>query len=143
MLVPKPDGSFRICTDYRKVNSCTKTDTFSMPRIDDFIDKIGQSKFVSKFDLLKGFWQIPLTEKAKENSAFVTPDGLFQYIVMPFRYATFHRPVNQVISGLDSVGANIDGVIFYSDTWEEHLRLIRTFFDRVSEFPLTVNLNKS
>ena len=77
ILVPKPDGSFRMCTDYRKVNKCTKTDIFPIPRLDDCTDKIGQSKFVSKFDLLKGFWQIPLTEKAKEISAFVTPDGLF------------------------------------------------------------------
>ena len=78
ILVPKPDGSFRMCTDYRKVNKCTKTDIFPIPRLDDCTDKIGQSKFVSKFDLLKGFWQIPLTEKAKEISAFVTPDGLLQ-----------------------------------------------------------------
>ena len=77
ILVPKPDGSFRMCTDYRKVNNCTKTDGFPIPRNDDCIDKIGQSKFVSKFDLLKGFWQIPLNEKAKEISASVTTDGVF------------------------------------------------------------------
>ena len=72
-----PDGSFRLCMDYRKVNSCTKTDTFPIQRIDDCIEKTGQSKFVFKFDLLKRFCQIPFTEKAKEISAFVTPDGLF------------------------------------------------------------------
>ena len=57
--------------------------------------------------------------------------------------ATFQRPVNKVISGLDGVAAYIDDVINYSDPWEEHLRLIRTFFDRLSEFHLTVKLNKS
>ena len=56
---------------------------------------------------------------------------------------TFQRLVNKVISGLDGVVVYIDDVIIYSDTWEEHLRLIRTFFDRLSEFQLTVNLNKS
>ena len=66
ILLPKPDGSFRMWTDYRKVNNCTKTDTFPIPRTDDCIDKIGQSKFVSKFDLSKGFWQIPLTEKPQK-----------------------------------------------------------------------------
>ena len=45
--------------------------------------------------------------------------------------ATFQRFVNKVISGLDGVGAYIDDVIIYSDTWEENLRLIRTFFDRL------------
>ena len=44
ILVPKPDGSYRFCTDYRKVNSVTKTDSYPMPRIDDCIDRIGQAK---------------------------------------------------------------------------------------------------
>ena len=117
-----------MCTDYRKVNDCTKMDTFPVPRIDDCIDKIEQSRFVSKLDLLKGIWQMPSTEKTKEISAFVTPDGLFKYTVVPFSMknspATFQRLVNKVISGLDSVAAYIDDVIIYSDTCEEHLRLI-------------------
>ena len=41
ILVSKPDGSYRMCTDYRKVNSCTKADTSPLPRLDDCIDKIG------------------------------------------------------------------------------------------------------
>ena len=66
------------------MNSVTKTDSFSVARIDYCIDNIGQPKHVTKFDLLKGFWQIPLTDRAKEISAFVTPDGLYQYNIMPF-----------------------------------------------------------
>ena len=100
--MPKSDGTFRMCTDYRKVNSVTKTDTFPIPRIDDCIDNIGLAKCVTKFDLLKGFWQIPLTDRAREISAFVTPDGLNQYKVMPFGMknspATFQRLVNRLIS---------------------------------------------
>ena len=57
--------------------------------------------------------------------------------------ATIQRLVNKVISGLDGVGAYIDDVIIHCNTWEEQLCLIRTFFDRLSEFQLTVNLNKS
>ena len=52
--------------------------------MDDCIDNIGQAKYVTKFDLLKGIWQIPLTERAKEISAVLTPGGLHQYKVMPF-----------------------------------------------------------
>ncbi len=53
----KSDGSFRFCTDYRKVNAITKPDSFPLPRIEDCIDQVGNAKFVSKFDLLKGYWQ--------------------------------------------------------------------------------------
>ena len=147
ILVPKPDGTFRMCTDYRKVNSITKTDTFPIPRIDDCIDNIGHAKYVTKFDLLKEFWQIPMTDNAKEISAFVIPDGLFQYKVMPFGMknspATFQRLVNSLISSLDGCKAYIDDAIIYSKEWQQHLQIIRTFFDRLSEAKLTVNLAKS
>ena len=53
ILVPKPDWTFCMCTDYRKVNSVTETDTFPIPLIDNCIDNIGQAKYVTKFDLLK------------------------------------------------------------------------------------------
>ena len=117
---------YRMCTDYRKVNSVTKTDSFPIPRIDDCIDKVGNSKYVTKFDLLKGFWQVPLTDRAKEVSAFATPNGLYQYKVMPFGMknstATFQRLVNNVICGLDGCDAYIDDVIIYSDSWSDHLQ---------------------
>ena len=76
--VPKPDGTLRMCTDYRKVNSVTRIDSFPVPRMDNCTDNIGQAKYVAKFHLLKGFWQIPLMDGANEISAFVIPDGLYQ-----------------------------------------------------------------
>ena len=145
--MPKPDGSYRMCTDYGKVNSVGKSDTFPIPRMDDCIDKVGNAKFVTKFDLLKGFWQVPLTERAKEISAFVTPDGLYQYKVMPFGMknspASFQRLINKVIAGLHGCEAYIDDVVIYSDTWQACLQIIRTFFDRLTEAKLTINLSKS
>ena len=84
-----------MCTDFRKVHNLSKTDTFPIPRVDDCIDKIRNSKYITKFDLLKGFWQTPLTERTKEISAFVTSDGLYHYKVMPIGMkissATFQR----------------------------------------------------
>ena len=105
MIIPKPDGSYRFITDFRAVNAITKSDSYPIPRIEYCIDKIGESKFVSKYDLLKGFYQMPLTDRAKLVSAFVTPDGLYNYCVMPFGMkncpATFQRLINRVISGLN------------------------------------------
>ena len=127
ILVPKPDATFRMCADYRKVNSVTKTDTFPIPLIDDCIDNIGQAKYVTKFDLLKGFWQIPLTNRAKEISAFVTPDELYQYKVMLFGVknspATFQRLINSLIFNLVGCKAYIDDAIIFSDEWERHYKL--------------------
>ena len=147
LLVPKPDQSYRMCTDFCKLNSVTKTDTFPIPRIDDCIDKVGKAKYVTKINLLKGFYQVPLTERAKELSAFVTPSGLYQYKVMAFGMknspATIQRLINSVTSGIDGCDAYIDDAIIYSDTSEEHLSTIRQFYDRLSDAKLTINLSKS
>ena len=90
-------------TDFRRVNSVTKSDSFPIPRIDDCIDKLGDATYVSKVDLLKGYWQVPLTQKAKEITAFATPDNLYQYKVMPFGMknspATFQRMIHSVLQG--------------------------------------------
>ena len=100
----------------------TKTNTFPIPRIDICIDNIGQAKYVTKFDLLKGFWQIPLTDRAKEISAFVTPDGLYQYKAMPIGMknspATFQPLVNTEIFNLAGCKAYIDDAISFSQECE-------------------------
>ena len=120
-----------------------------MPRVDDLIDQIGRASFVSKFDLLKGYWQVPLTERARDVSPFVTADGAFQYlyILCPFGMknsgCTFVGFVNKVISGLDSTKVYVDGIIVYTDTWESHVSAIRALFDRLRAHQLTVNLVKS
>lgn len=94
LLAGKSDGSDRVCTDFRKVNAVTKPDCFPLPRVDDGVDHIGAANYVTKLDLLKGYWQVPLTHRAKEISAFVTPDAFLQYTVMPFGVrnapTTFH-----------------------------------------------------
>ena len=67
ILAPKPEGSYRMCTDYRKVNNLSKKETFPIPRMDDCIDKVRNSKYITKFDLLKGFWQIPSQKEPKRS----------------------------------------------------------------------------
>ena len=64
----------------RKVNDRTKSDSFSIPRIADCIDKIGIAKSVSTFDMLKGYWQVLLTQRGREISAFITPSGLYHSV---------------------------------------------------------------
>lgn len=146
LLVPKPDSTVRFCTDYRKVNKITVPDSFPMPRVDDCIDTIGSANYVSKLDLLKGYWQVPLTDRASEISAFVTPDSFMQYTVMAFGMrnapATFQRLVNQVFAGVPNCTAYLDDVVTYSSTWPEHMALLRTMFQRLADASLTLNLAK-
>ena len=147
ILVPKHDSGFRFCTDFRKVNDKTKSDSFPIPRIADCIDQIGNAKLVSTFDMLKGYWQVPLTQRAREISAFVTPSGLYQYKVMPFGMknapATFQRMVNKLVRDIDGCEGYIDDVVIFSDNWSDHIRQIERFFQIMREAKLTINLMKS
>ena len=89
--------------------------------MDDFIDKVGKVKYVTEFHLLKGFWQVLLTEYTKEISAFVTPQGLYQYKVMLFA-------IKKVITDLEDCKAYIDDVIIFSDTCKKHWGTTCEFF---------------
>ena len=104
----------------------TKSDSYPIPRVNDCIDQIGHTQYISKVDLLKGYWQVPLTELAKKISAFVTPDRLYQYTVMLFGMknapATYQRMINIVVSGLQGCVAYIDDLVLYSDSWDQHVK---------------------
>lgn len=107
LLVEKSDKSPRFCTDYRKVNAVIKPDAYPLPRVEDCIDRVTVARFVSKFDLLKGYWQIPVTARVKEISAFITPSDLYAYTVMSFGLrnapATFQRLMNLWAGGMCSL----------------------------------------
>ncbi|XP_048035833.1 uncharacterized protein LOC125261281 [Megalobrama amblycephala] len=146
LLVQKSDGTARFCTDYRRVNAVTVPDCFPMPRIEDCVDSVGSAKFVSKLDLLKGYWQVPLTPRASEISAFVTPDCFLQYRVMAFGLrnaaATFQRLVNLVLADVPNCNAYLDDIVVYSQSWSEHVSLLETVFKHLQEASLTLNFSK-
>lgn len=137
VLAPKADGSLRFCVDYRKVNAVTRKDVYPIPRIDDTLDKLGKAQFFTTFDLASGYWQIPLSESSKEISAFITPDGLYQYNVMPFGLCnappTFQRAMDLLLTGVQWQFAMvyIDDIIIYSKSFEEHLQHIQQVFERL------------
>ena len=147
VLIPKQDGSWRFCVDYRKVNSVTVADAFPLPRIDDLIDRIGSARFLTKIDLSRGYWQVPLDEESAPVSAFVTPFGLFQWKYMPFGLcnapATFQKLVAKVIAGLEQfVGAYLDDIIIFSNTWSDHIKHIKSVLQRIQNAGLTIKRSK-
>ena len=148
ILIPKPGtDNYRVCTDYRKVNAVTRTDAYPITRIDDCVDRVGNCRYSTKMDLLKGYYAVKLTDRARQISAFVTPEGLFEYNVMAFGMknapSTFQRLVNEVTRGMSHTHSYIDDLITGNDTWEKHLEALKELFQRLSSARLTVNLAKS
>ena len=128
ILVAKPDGSNRFVTDFKRVNSVTKPDSFPIPRLLDCIDKIGNAKYISVFDWLKRYWQLP------------------KYKVAPFGMrnssAISQRLINRVTGKLEKTEAYVDDVATWADSWQEHLGHIRNLFIQVRAAGLGINLGK-
>ena len=82
VLLPKKDGSLHFCIDYRRVNAVTKKDVYSLPRVDDIVDTLGDAKYFTMVDLASGYWQVKLVDDARPKTAFTTHQGLFEFIRM-------------------------------------------------------------
>ncbi|KAJ1208729.1 hypothetical protein NDU88_004112 [Pleurodeles waltl] len=152
VLVPKTAASgakteLRFCVDYQGLNSVTRTDAHPIPQADELVDRLGAAKFLSTFDLSSGYWQIALTEGAKERSAFSTPDGHYQFWVMPFGLknapANFQRFVNGVLAGKDAYcAAYLDDIAVYSSSLEEHLLHLKEVLQALQQAGLTIKASK-
>ena len=148
VLVPKPDpGMYRLCCDFRKVNIVTIPDSYPLARVDDIIDDLGQARYLTKLDLLQGYYQVALSANAIPVSAFITPSGLWEWTVLPFGLrnapATFQRLMNHITADLEGVRCYLDDLVVWGETWEDHLERLRALFSALSAARLTVNLKKS
>ena len=152
VMVRKKDGSQRFCVDYRALNAVTKVDTYPLPRVDDLLDRLGGSRYFSTLDLASGYWQIPVSPGAREKTAFVVPQGLYEFRVMPFGLtnapAVFQRLMHKVLLGLnpkegpDFVSVYIDDVLVFSPTPETHLEHLKKVINRIREAGLKLKPSK-
>ena len=91
----KKDSLSRFRINYWKVNSITHKDAYPLPQIDDILDTLGGSQWFTTLDLISGYWQVEMSEKDKDETAFCMPCDLYDFNVMPFGWcnapATFQR----------------------------------------------------
>ena len=123
VLVRKKDGSTRFCIDYRKVNAVTRKDAYPLPRVDDTLDTLAGAKWFTTLDLLSGYWQVEVEPSDKQKTAFCTPEGLYEFNVMPFGLcnapATFQRLMDMVLAGIQwsSCLVYLDDIIVVGKCW--------------------------
>ena len=84
VMVKKKDGSNRVCVDFRKLNKITEVDPEPMTTAEDLFRRLSGKKYLSKIDLTKGYWKIPVAPEDVHKTAFVTPDGQYEFTRMPF-----------------------------------------------------------
>lgn len=142
-LVPKADGSFRPCGDFRRLNNVTKPDKYPIPYLSDSTHFLQGKTIFSKVDLIRGYHQIPVAEADIPKTAVCTPFGLFEWVKCPFglRNAAqaFQRIMDQVGGDLDFIFIYLDDILIASSSEEEHYRHLETLFDRLESYGLVVN----
>lgn len=148
ILVKKRDGGMRLCIDYRMLNSVTVKERYPMPIIEDEIARLsGQVCFVT-LDLSSGYYQVPIAEECRHLTAFVTPDGHFEFNRMPFGLANapavFQRMMNRVLGSARfcKATAYIDDLLIYGQNTQECLSRLDEILQLIEKANLSLNLSK-
>src|SRR5256885_714638 len=148
VFVQKKRGEMQFCVDYRKLNKITKKDNHPLPRIDEMLDKFEGSQWFSSIDLASAYWQVEMDEKDIEKTAFITSEGLYEFLVMLFGLcnapATFQRLMHEVLGNLiyTKTPVYLDDIIIHSKTFEQHLKDIDEVFGKLRDARLMLKENK-
>lgn len=132
VIVKKHDGSLRLCIDFRPLNACTVSDPYPLPLIEAMLRKMAPAKYFSAMDIASAFWQVSMHPEHAKYTAFMTHEGKFEWLRMPFGLknasSTFQRLMDNVLGSSLFSHAYLDDVHVFSETWESHVKHLRDTF---------------
>ena len=149
VLINKPDGSKRMCIDYRAVNAKIKIDIHPLPRLDELVDDVSGHAYYCTLDLKDAYYQCLLDPQSRDITTFSDGRNLFRFKRLPFGLsvapAIFTRVMQEVLRPLLALGFvknYLDDVIIFAPTIESILERLDLVFTRMKEMGLKLNVSK-
>lgn len=148
VMFARKDGKRRFVIDYRGLKKVTRKDVYPLPRIDDVLDRVPASRYFTSLDLTAGYHQVAVAEKDRCKTAFVTPDGLFEFNRLPFGVcggpATFQRLMDRVLGSLKWTACLVylDDILISSKAFSEHTTRLQRVLDALGKAGLTLSPGK-
>jgi hypothetical protein len=148
LFVNKKDGTRRMCIDYHSLNADTVRDVYPLPLIDEIFDKLAGARIFSKLDLRSGYHQQLVAPEDTFKTAFRTPMGTFEFLVLPFGLtnapAGFVRMINKVFPHTEFgkfMVPYLDDLLVYSVTMKDHVGHLRAVLGRLAEAKLYAKMS--
>ncbi|GBM57241.1 Transposon Ty3-I Gag-Pol polyprotein [Araneus ventricosus] len=146
-VVPKADGSYRVCGDNRRLNSVTVPDRYPITHIYNVTNILHDKKIFSKLDLVRAYFHIPDLKDHISKASVTTPFGSFEFLYLNFGLKCaaniFQRFINEVLSNWDFAIAYLDDILFFSENEIQHLEHMKIVLGRLAKYGLNVNIWKS
>ena len=145
--VPKPDGTIRICGDYKvTINPLLKVDQYPVPKAEDLFSTLADGKQFTKLDLTSAYQQVVLEPTSRQYVTINTHCGLYQYHRLPFGVASapavFQQIMEKILQGLPMVVVYIDDILITGKTKQEHLQNLEKVLALLSEYGLRLKKEK-
>ena len=146
VLTRKPDGTLRLCIDYRRLNAVTELDPYPLPRIDQQLNKMSGCEYFSCIDVASAFWNVEICPEDIPKSGFCCVFGNFEWLRMPFGMvnngATFQRLMDRIMPVVPYRFAYLEDCHVFSIMWQMHLDHLRDTLRRVHASQLKLKLSK-
>ena len=147
VIVPKPQSDqVRICVDLTKLNDAVQRELYVMPSVEESLAKLAGAKFFTKLDANNGFWQVRLSESSAKMTTFITPFGRFYFNRLPYGLNSapeyFMRTMAQAIDGIEGVVCQVDDILVFGSTEEEHDQRLEAVMQALAKAGITLNEKK-
>ncbi len=145
-LTKKKDGTDQMVIDYVKLNSFSNPDHFPLPNTESVIKKLKGAKFFSKLDLKSGYYHVNLTSETSDLTAFVVPQGNFQFLKLPFGLSSgpqaFARALDSFVSKTPNCHTYLDDIMIATSNLKDHFSALNDLFSLFNEYQININWKK-